>query len=127
MGRLLALLIATHEHSDAGLRRLAAPAADAEELAALLRDPAVAGFEVTTLVNQPHHVVGEAIGNFYRGHRRDDLALLYFTGHGLKDEDGQLYLAMTNTRRDGTACCSPRSRPSSSTGPCGRAGHGSRY
>lgn len=99
MSRRLALLIATHEHSDPGLRRLAAPAADAESLAAVLRDPAVAGFEVTTLVNQPHHVVGEAIGDFYRGHRRDDLALLYFTGHGLKDEDGQLYLAMANTRR----------------------------
>jgi len=28
------------------------------------------------------------------------LALLYFTGHGLKDDDGRLYLAMTNTRRD---------------------------
>ena len=33
--------------------------------------------------------------------RRDDLTLLYFTGHGLKDDEGRLYLAMTNTRRDG--------------------------
>jgi WD40 repeat protein len=44
--------------------------------------------------------VGRAIGEFYRERRRDDLTLLYFTGHGLKDDEGRLYLAMTNTMRD---------------------------
>ncbi|MFJ5259984.1 caspase family protein [Streptomyces sp. NPDC088387] len=100
MGRRLALLIATYDYQDSGLRRLTAPAHDAEALAAVLRDPRIAGFEVTSLTNQPHHRVGEAIGDFYRDRRRDDLTLLYFTGHGLKDDDGQLYLAMSNTRRD---------------------------
>ncbi|GAA0437402.1 hypothetical protein Acor_49830 [Acrocarpospora corrugata] len=100
MGRRLALLIATYQYQDTGLRQLTAPAHDAEALAAVLRDPEIAGFEVTTLINEPHHRVGEAIGDFYRDPRRDDLTLLYFTGHGLKDDDGRLYLAMTNTRRD---------------------------
>ena len=100
MGRRLALLIATYRYADAGLRQLTAPAHDAEALAGVLRDPDIAGFEVTMLVNEPHHVVGEAIGDFYRDRRRDDLTLLYFTGHGLKDDDGRLYLAMANTRRD---------------------------
>jgi hypothetical protein len=99
MGRRLALLIATYRYQDDGLRQLTAPAHDAEALASVLRDPAIAGFEVTILVNEPHHRVGEAIGDFYRDRRRDDLTLLYFTGHGLKDDDGRLYLAMTNTRR----------------------------
>jgi hypothetical protein len=101
MGRRLALLIATYQYQDTGLRQLTAPAHDAEALATVLRDPAIAGFEVTTLINEPHHRVGEAIGDFYRDRRHDDLTLLYFTGHGLKDDDGRLYLAMTNTRRDG--------------------------
>lgn len=100
MGRRLALLVATYEHQDSGLRQLTAPAHDAESLASVLRDPDIAGFEVTTLINQPHHRVGEAIGDFYRDRRRGDLTLLYFTGHGLKDDSGRLYLAMTNTRRD---------------------------
>ncbi|WP_052424955.1 caspase, EACC1-associated type [Streptomyces fulvoviolaceus] len=100
MGRRIALLIATYEYQDPGLRQLTSPAHDAEALAEVLRDPAVAGFEVTTLLNQPHHVVGEAIGDFYRDRRGDDLALLYFTGHGLKDEEGRLHLAMSNSRRD---------------------------
>ncbi|SEU44839.1 WD domain-containing protein, G-beta repeat-containing protein [Nonomuraea wenchangensis] len=100
MGRRVALLVATYEYQDPGLRQLTAPAQDAEALADVLRDPAIAGFEVTTLVNEPHHRVGEAIGDFYRDRRRNDLTLLYFTGHGLDDDHGRLYLAMTNTRRD---------------------------
>ncbi|WP_328475062.1 caspase family protein [Actinoplanes sp. NBC_00393] len=100
MGRRVALLIATYEYRDAGLRRLTAPAHDVEALTAVLGDPRIAGFEVTTLVNEPHHRVGEAIGDFYRDRRRDDLTLLYFTGHGLKDDRGRLHLAMADTRRD---------------------------
>jgi len=100
MGRRLALLIATYQYQDTGLRRLTAPAHDAESFATVLQDPDIAGFEVTTLINEPHHRVGEAIGDFYRDRRRDDLTLLYFTGHGLKDDNGRLYLAMANTRRD---------------------------
>ncbi|KAB8184488.1 caspase, EACC1-associated type [Microbispora catharanthi] len=100
MGRRLALLIATYLYDDADLRRLTAPAHDAETLAAVLRDPEIGGFEVTTLVNEPNHRVGEAIADLYRDRRGDDLTLLYFTGHGLKDDDGRLYLAMRDTRRD---------------------------
>ncbi|MEU5262555.1 caspase family protein [Amycolatopsis sp. NPDC021455] len=95
-----ALLIATETYTDPALGRLTAPGGDARALAEVLSDPSIAGFEVTTLIDRPHHVVGEAIGEFYRGRRRDELTLLYFTGHGLKDDDGSLYLAMANTRRD---------------------------
>ena len=100
MARRLALVIASYQYQDAGLRRLTAPARDAESFAAVLRNPDIAGFEVTTLINEPHYRVGEVIGDFYRDRRSDDLTLLYFTGHGLKDDDGRLYLAMANTRRD---------------------------
>ncbi|MET7981094.1 caspase family protein [Streptomyces mirabilis] len=100
MGRRLALLIATYDYQDTGLRRLTAPAHDAEAFAAVLQDPNIAGFEVTTLINEPHHRVGAAIGDLYGDRRRDDLTLLYFTGHGLKDEDGRLYLATADTRRN---------------------------
>src|SRR6478735_21895 len=95
-----ALVVATYEYADGGLRRLAAPAHDAESFAAVLKDEAIAGFDVTMLVNQPHYVVGEAIADFYSEAGREDLTLLYFTGHGVKDDEGRLYLAMTNTRRE---------------------------
>jgi uncharacterized caspase-like protein len=99
-GRRLALLVATYRYQDAGLRQLTAPGHDAESLAEVLRDPEIAGFDVTILINKPHYVVGDAIGEFYHNRRRDDLTLLYFTGHGLKDDHGHLYLAMTDTKRD---------------------------
>ncbi|MFE4958709.1 caspase family protein [Streptomyces sp. NPDC056653] len=99
MGRRLALLVATYDYEDTGLRRLTAPAHDAEAFAGVLQDPDIAGFEVTTMINEPHYRIGEAIANLYRDRRRDDLTLLYFTGHGLKDDDGRLYLATANTRR----------------------------
>jgi hypothetical protein len=95
-----ALVVATYDYADGGLSRLAAPAHDAESFAAVLQDPAIAGFDVTMLVNKPHYEVGEAIADFYSDIRRDDLTLLYFTGHGIKDDEGRLYLAMTNTRRE---------------------------
>src|SRR5512144_1895134 len=100
MARRVALLVASYDYQDAGLRRLEAPQHDAEALADVLGDPDIAGFDVTVLVNEPHYVVGEAIGDFYGDRRRDDLTLLYFTGHGLKDDEGRLYLATTNTKRE---------------------------
>jgi uncharacterized caspase-like protein len=93
-------VVATYTYADGGLRQLTAPEHDAEAFAAVLADQEIAGFDVTTLVNQPHHVVGEAIADFYSNCRRDDLTLLYFSGHGLKDDEGRLHLAMTNTRRE---------------------------
>ncbi|MEV0104675.1 caspase family protein, partial [Nocardia sp. NPDC050789] len=98
MAGRFALVVATYTFSDSGLRQLTAPAHDAEALAEVLADPAIGGFEVTTLINQPHHVVGAAVGDFFIDRRRDDLTLLYFSGHGLKDDAGKLYLAMTDTR-----------------------------
>jgi outer membrane protein assembly factor BamB len=100
VGRKLALIIASYAYQDEGLRRLTSPAHDAEALAEVLRDPDIAGFEVTILVNEPHHRIGEAVGTFFREPRHDDLTLLYFTGHGLKDDEGGLHLAAADTRRD---------------------------
>jgi Caspase domain len=100
MPRRLALLVATYSYQDEELQQLTAPGHDAEDLADVLRNPEIAGFDVTVKLNEPHHVVGRAIGEFYHRRRRDDLTLLYFTGHGLKDDQGRLYLAMTDTRHD---------------------------
>ncbi|MEU9141965.1 caspase family protein [Streptomyces sp. NPDC048404] len=99
MGRRFALLVATYEYEDEGLGQLTAPGHDAEALAEVLSDPDIAGFEVTILVNEPRHRIGAVLGDFFRDRRHDDLTLLYFTGHGLKDEEGRLHLAATDTRR----------------------------
>jgi hypothetical protein len=97
-GTRSALIIASDQYSDPGLRRLRAPAADAQALAAVLREPEIGGFEVRTLLNEPAHEVNLAVEEFFAERRADDLLLLHFSCHGVKDEDGELYFAMANTR-----------------------------
>ncbi len=92
-----ALIIANSEFEDPLLRQLIAPAQDAEALAQVLRDPAICGFEVDTILNESRHRVEEEIEAFFLDRARDDLLLLYFSGHGVIDEDGLLYYAARNT------------------------------
>lgn len=97
-GSSLALIVASDHYDDPGLRRLRGPVQDAEALARILADPAIGGFEVRTLANQPAFVVCEEIEGFFADRRRDDLLLVYFSCHGVKDDSGRLYFASSNTK-----------------------------
>jgi hypothetical protein len=97
-GNRSALIVASDDYTDPGLRLLRAPARDAEALAAVLRDPRIGGFEVRTLLNQPAHEVTLAVEEFFADRRPDDLLLVHFSCHGVKDEDGELYFAAANTQ-----------------------------
>ena len=97
-GSRSALIVASNEYQDPGLGELRAPAADADALAAVLSDPEIGGFEVRTLLNEPAHVVNEAVEEFLTDRSPDDLLLLHFSCHGIKDQEGELYFAMVNTR-----------------------------
>src|SRR5215467_3087204 len=92
-----ALIVASYDYADPGLGQLHAPANDAQALEAVLRDPAIGGFEVWTLLNEPAHEVSLAVEEFFADRRPDDLLLLHFSCHGVKDESGELYFAMANT------------------------------
>jgi len=94
-----ALIIASYQYEDEGLRQLMAPPHDAKALAEVLSDPTVGGFEVQTILNEPKNKVEQAIEAFFADRKRGDLLLLYFCGHGIKDADGKLYLTTPNTRR----------------------------
>ena len=54
---------------------------------------------VKRLINRPSHEVRREIETFFAGRKRNDLLLLYFSGHGVKDDDGRLYLTTTDTQR----------------------------
>ena len=96
-GTRSALIVASDQYTDPGLRRLRAPASDARALAAVLRDPGIGDFEVRTLLNEPAHEVNLAVEEFFADRRPGDLLLVHFSGHGVKDEDGELYFAAANT------------------------------
>jgi hypothetical protein len=96
-GSRSALIVASDNYTDPGLRRLRAPASDAQALAGVLRDPGIGGFEVHTLLNEPAHEVNLAVEEFFADRRPDDLLLLHVSCHGVKDEGGELYFATSNT------------------------------
>jgi Caspase domain len=95
-----ALIVASSRYSDATLTQLQAPAYDADSLAAVLGAATIGGFQVETLTDQPAQTVLHEIETFFDGRRREDLVLLYFSGHGILDEGARLYFATTDTRVD---------------------------
>ena len=92
-----ALIIAAEEYADPKFNRLRAPARDAEELAGVLRDPKIGGFDVTAVINGSVQQVREDVERFFSHREPEDLLLLYFACHGVKDQRGRLYLAMSDT------------------------------
>jgi len=98
-GQRLALLIATSVYSDPDLRQLRAPGRDARELAEVLRDPRIGGFDVQVLANAASGEVQEGIEDFCTDRHPGDQLLIYLSCHGVLDTYGRLYYATVNTRR----------------------------
>lgn len=97
-GTRMALIVAGDEYADPGLRRLRAPSLDAQALARVLGDQRIGGFDVRTMLNEPTQNVNEAVEEFFADRDPDDLLLLHFSGHGVKDETGELYFATPTTK-----------------------------
>jgi hypothetical protein len=94
-----ALVVSSSRYADPTLQPLTAPTEDADALAAVLRDPGVGGFRVREIIDQPSWVVAEEVERFFVERNLNDVSLFYFSGHGIKDEDGALYFAAMNTKR----------------------------
>jgi hypothetical protein len=97
--RRFALIVANSEYDDPDLQNLVAPGQDAEALSAVLKNADIGGFEIKIIKNGPSYKVTEEIETFFSDRYRNDLLLLYFSCHGIKDVDGRLYYATVNTRR----------------------------
>jgi Caspase domain len=96
-----ALIVAVSEYEDPNFRRLRAPAADAKELADVLRDPDIAGFQVDVLTNPDERELRRRLATFFGTERRpEDLLVVHFSCHGIKDASGELYLAASDTDKD---------------------------
>jgi hypothetical protein len=97
-GRRLALIVATDEYRDPGLKKLRAPGTDAQALATVLGDPERGEFEVEVVRNGTSSTIAERVESTLAAGRPEDLIVLHFSCHGLKDDSGELYLAATNTQ-----------------------------
>jgi uncharacterized caspase-like protein len=99
MGRKLALIIGNSQYQDSRLAQLVTPQEDVNDLAAILRAPDIGGFDdVKTLVNETDANIRLSVEDFFADKKPDDLLVVYFSGHGVRDEQGRLYLAVNNTR-----------------------------
>ena len=97
-GQRKALIIANDEYEQEALRNLLAPAADAVELGRVLADPQIGDFAVQVVRNEPANIIMAEIEEMLSASRPDDVLLLHFSGHGLKNESGELFFAASNTR-----------------------------
>ncbi|MFJ3721682.1 TCP-1/cpn60 chaperonin family protein [Streptomyces sp. NPDC090045] len=95
-----ALVVATSSYEDTRLNQLRSPGLDAMELSEVLSDPAIGGYAVRPVIDQPAHVVRREIERFFIRRKPDDQLLLYLSCHGIKDSKLQLYFAAADTDRD---------------------------
>ncbi len=96
----VALLIGVSEYRE-GLEPLSAPPKDVAAMQEVLQNPEMGGFdEVKPLINPNRSQMEEEIEIWLKDRQPDDLLLLFFSGHGVKDESRELHFATCNTRKD---------------------------
>ncbi len=100
MKRRIALLIGNTEYNDDYFQKLVTPGQNVRDFERILKDPERCGFEVTTLIDTSKAEAERYIFELFRNKTQDDFLVFYFAGHGLKDSDGALHLAMEETERD---------------------------
>ena len=93
-----ALIIGNNQYDDPKLAQLKTPAADSQALAKVLADKSIGSFdEVTPLINKNESEIRRAISAFLTNKKPDDLVLVYFSGHGVLDDRGRLFLSLKDT------------------------------
>jgi WD40 repeat protein/uncharacterized caspase-like protein len=96
----VALLIGVSEY-EPELKPLPAAPKDVEAMQRVLAHPEMGGFdEVKVLINPDPEAMQVEIETMFKSRKRDDLVLLFFSGHGVKDESGRLYFATRTTRKN---------------------------
>ena len=101
----VALLIGVSDYqlsgSSQGFTDLPSAKLDIAGMKKILDNPDLGAFDtVTPLVNPVHYEMSEAIETFLGNCQKEDLVLLYFSGHGAKDKNRKLYFAAKETKKN---------------------------
>jgi branched-chain amino acid transport system substrate-binding protein len=96
----IALLIGVSEYSE-GLRPISSAILDVEAMRRVLEHPDMGAFDqVTVLPNPDKGSMEKAVDDLFADRQKDDLVLLYFSGHGLKAQNARFFLSTRDTGRD---------------------------
>lgn len=99
MPKKIALLIGVSEYGE-GIPSLSSALNDVEAMQRVLQNP-MGGFEQVELLLNPDAIaMRKAIQKLFREAAKDDLVLLFFSGHGITNDDGHLYLTTRITAKD---------------------------
>ena len=99
MAQKTALLIGVTTYGE-GIPPLSAAANDVAAMEAVLKNPDMGGFDtVTALVNPDFPEMQEAIFQLFQQATKEDLVLLFFSGHGITDDNNHLYLSTRRTAK----------------------------
>ncbi|MGI2905759.1 caspase, EACC1-associated type [Tolypothrix sp. VBCCA 56010] len=97
----VALLIGVSEY-ELGLNPLPCAVKDVKAMQRVLVNPEMGNFalsDITVLKNPQRQDIEDAIFNLFHNRHKDDLLLFYFSGHGIKDDRGKLYLSSCATKK----------------------------
>jgi branched-chain amino acid transport system substrate-binding protein len=96
----IALLIGVSKYSE-GLRPISSAIPDVEAMRRVLEPPDMGAFDqVKVLLDPDKGRMEKAVEDLFADLQRDDLVLLYFSGHGLKDQNARFFLSTRDTGRD---------------------------
>jgi uncharacterized caspase-like protein len=94
-----ALLIGVDTYGE-GLQPLPAASKDVAALREVLLNPQMGGFdEAKPLINPAQPEMAREIEVWFQDRQPEDLVLLFFSGHGVKDDRRDLYFAAANTEK----------------------------
>ena len=96
-----ALLIGVSSYGE-GLTPIPSARLDVEALAQVLRDPQLGGFshdQVVVLQDPQRTPMERAVELLFANRDPEDLLLLYFSGHGFRDDQRQLLLSCSESRK----------------------------
>jgi hypothetical protein len=102
MGRYAYLIGSSEFHSDS-LINLRGPPNDVTQLESLLARPDRGDFTVRSFVNVSSDRLRRELFADINNRKPDDILLLYFSGHGLLDEDNELYFSCCDSEAGNVA------------------------